>query len=300
MAYNMNDDNECPICFHEMLFPKQVDCCKRRFHEDCLKKWYAKSPTCPCCRSNAKQSIPILPINLLINRYNMNRDMIDRYIGMPVPRNIENDVEIAAIYNKYKELSRIEFTQQKRNQMFHELAVLKLKRSAVVIPEGEVPVVREPVARQLVVEDAPKKKRGRPLGSKNKPKDNNVEQIKPSKNNKVSREEIMAILNNKRQEDLNKEIKEAEEIREAIKESEANQARVQKEENERIAKEADEIREAIKESEANQARVQKEIEEEQERILQKKKEMEANPIKMAGNAALKRAIINILEKGGYK
>jgi hypothetical protein len=36
-----------------------------------------------------------------------------------------------------------------------------------------------------------------------------------------------------------------------------------------------------------------------EELAKKEAERVANPIKMAGNAALKRAIISILDKGGY-
>jgi len=47
----MTDDNDCPICYNMMDAPYTNPCCKNRFHIDCLRNWYNRSKSCPCCRS---------------------------------------------------------------------------------------------------------------------------------------------------------------------------------------------------------------------------------------------------------
>ena len=252
---NPEQDNECPICFHDMLFPKQVQCCNRRFHEDCLNKWYAKSPTCPNCR--VKHDAPVL--NIVLNRIENNRNhhandhhhilqlfynFYNReFKNAIIPETVGIDKEIDEICRKYAHLIRVEFIYRHQVKMINELAKLyKNRQDKRFIAEFEPNLVDPP------------KKRGRPLGSKNKPKDplnNEVKKISRQEKEKKERENRIA-----RQEELNKAI-------------------AKKKEEERIAKEAV----------ANEERI--------------RKENEANPIKMAGNAALKRAIINILDKGGY-
>jgi flagellar biosynthesis GTPase FlhF len=256
-------DNECPICFHDMLFPKQVPCCNRRFHEDCLNKWYAKSPTCPNCR--VKHDASVLKRIENNRNHNDHRHILQLFYNFYnrefrnaiIPETVGIDTEIDEICRKYAHLIRVEFIYRHQGKMINELAKLYKNRQAQrFIAEFEPNLVDPP------------KKRGRPLGSKNKPKDplnNDVKKISRQEKEKKERENRIAM-----QEELNKAIakkKEDERI--------ANEAIAKKKEEERIANEAI----------ANEERI--------------RKENEANPIKMAGNAALKRAIINILDKGGY-
>jgi hypothetical protein len=169
--------------------------------------------------------------------------------------------------------------------MINELSRLYKSRQAQRFIEAIQPVL-----------DEPPKKRGRPVGSKNKPKNPLANEIKKeSRQEKEKREHENRIVNmlkkyniiekrQEQQEDLNQAIaKKKEEDRIA------NEELAKKKEAERIANE-----ELAKKKEAE--RIAKEAIENEERI---KKELESNPIKMAGNAALKRAIISILEKGGY-
>jgi len=278
-AYAINDtnpvccaenDKECPICFHDMLFPKQVPCCKRNFHEDCLNKWYAKSPTCPNCRASKNKGLdpksPYFMLQLFYNYYNReNRNAI-------IPKKVGIDKEIDEICNRYAYYGRVEFIQRHQGKMITELGKLHISRNAKIFNAEMAPFL-----------DDPPKKRGRPLGSKNKPKNPIANEVK--KENKIEKEKKereIRIRNmlleyniiEKRQKELNQAIakkKEEERI--------ANEELAKKKEEERIANE-----ELAKKKEA-------------ERIA--KEELESNPIKMAGNAALKRAIINILDKGGY-
>ena len=238
-------ENECPICFHDMLFPKQVPCCKRRFHEDCLNKWYAKSPTCPNCRASKNRSIdpksPYFMLQLFYNYYNReNKNTI-------IPKTVGIDKDIDEICNRYAYYRRIEFMEKYQGKMITELSKLYISRNAQQFLSDFEPDI-----------DNSPKKRGRPLGSKNKSKDNTVK--KESKLEKEKKERENRIANmlkeyniiEKRQEELNHVI---------IKKKE-----------EEIAKK-------------NEEKI--------------KKIHESNPVKMAGNAALKRAIIGILDKGGY-
>ena len=43
--------NECPICFEDMVVPTKLNCCKNKFHKECINKWYnyTHSYECPCC-----------------------------------------------------------------------------------------------------------------------------------------------------------------------------------------------------------------------------------------------------------
>jgi hypothetical protein len=174
-----------------------------------------------------------------------------------IPETVGIDKEIDEICKKYAHHIRVEFIQRHQSKMINELAKLYKSRDAKrFIAEFEP-----------ILDNAPKK-RGRPLGSKNKPKDPLNNEIK-----KISRQE--------------KEKKERE--NRIARQDELNEAIAKKKEEERIAKE-----ELAKKKE--EERIAKEAIANEERI---RKENEANPIKMAGNAALKRAIISILDKGGY-
>ena len=235
-------ENECPICFHDMLFPKQVPCCKRRFHEDCLNKWYAKSPTCPNCRASKKKGIdpksPYFMLQLFYNYYNReNKNTI-------IPKTVGIDKDIDEICNRYAYYRRIEFMEKYQGKMITELSKLYKSRNAQQFLSDFEPDI-----------DNSPKKRGRPLGSKNKPKDNTVK--KESKLEKEKKERENRIANMLKEYNIIGKRKQQQE--------ELNQAIAKKKEAERIAKE----------------------------------ELESNPVKMAGNAALKRAIIGILDKGGY-
>ena len=44
---------ECPICAQEMESRWAVEPCGHTFHGNCIKKWIARSATCPMCRGNA-------------------------------------------------------------------------------------------------------------------------------------------------------------------------------------------------------------------------------------------------------
>uniref|UniRef100_A0A6C0IZP3 RING-type domain-containing protein n=1 Tax=viral metagenome TaxID=1070528 RepID=A0A6C0IZP3_9ZZZZ len=239
-------ENECPICFHDMLFPKQVPCCKRRFHEDCLNKWYAKSPTCPNCRASKKKGIdpksPYFMLQLFYNYYNReNKNMI-------IPKTVGIDKDIDEICNKYAYYRRIEFIEKYQGKMINELAKLYKNRNSQRFNEEINHYIDNPVP----------KKRGRPLGSKNKPK-NPLEIMvkKESWQEKEKKERENRIVNMIKEYNIIGKRKQQQE--------ELNQAIAKKKEDECIAKE----------------------------------ELESNQVKMAGNAALKRAIIGILDKGGY-
>ena len=249
-------DNECPICFHDMLFPKQVPCCKRRFHEDCLNKWYAKSPTCPNCRASKNKnpdSKHHFVLQLFYNYYNR------EFRNEVIPKTVGVDKEIDDICKKFAYYGRAEFSLRYQGKMINELAKLYKSRQAQRFNEEIEPFIVDPP-----------KKRGRPIGSKNKPKDQLDNKVKKeSKQEKEKRERKNRIVNMSKEYNINVE----------KKQQELNEAIEKKKEEERLAKEA----EAKKK--------------EEERLA--KEELESNPIKMAGNAALKRAIINILDKGRY-
>lgn len=248
----VNHDKECPICFHDMLFPKQVSCCKRQFHEDCLNKWYAKSPTCPNCRASIDKKAVSKHHFVLQAFYDFYNKEFKNAI---IPKIVGVDKEIDEICRRYAYLIRIEFLQRHSGKMINELAKLyKSRNSQRFIAEFE-PII-----------DDPPRKRGRPIGSKNKPKD--------PKESKVKKESIREKEKKEREIRIVNMLKEYNIIVEK-KQEELNEAIEKKKEDEQFAKEA----------KANEERI--------------KKELESNPVKMAGNAALKRAIINILDKGGY-
>jgi len=151
-------DNDCPICFHDMLFPKQVSCCKRRFHEDCLNKWYSKSPTCPNCRApKDKAQNVIQPNSTLQSFYNFYNN---EFRNTVLPKTVGIDREIDEICRKYSYMIRVEFIQRHQGRMINELAKLYKNRNAQRFNEEIKHYIDNPVP----------KKRGRPLGSKNKPK----------------------------------------------------------------------------------------------------------------------------------
>jgi hypothetical protein len=260
-----------------MLFPKQVPCCKRNFHEDCLNKWYAKSPTCPNCRAS-KNRIPNADLpyyHALQSFYNFyNREFANSII----PKYVGADREIDEICRKYANMIRVEFMLRHQSRMINELARLYKSRQAQRFIAEIQPVI-----------DEPPKKRGRPVGSKNKPKNPLANEVKKvSRQEKEKKERENRILNMLKEYNIIDKRQEQQE--------ELNQAIAKKKEEERIANEelAKKKEELAKKKEDE--RIAKEAIENAERI---KKEAESNPIKMAGNAALKRAIISILDKGGY-
>ena len=44
------EDEECPICYEPMGYPRFRTCCKHEFHHSCLSKWNKHS--CPTCRGS--------------------------------------------------------------------------------------------------------------------------------------------------------------------------------------------------------------------------------------------------------
>jgi len=281
-------DNDCPICFHDMLFPKQVSCCKRRFHEDCLNKWYSKSPTCPNCRApKDKAQNVIQPNSILQSFYNFYNN---EFRNTVLPKTVGIDREIDEICRKYSYMIRVEFIQRHQGRMINELAKLYKNRNAQRFNEEIKHYIDNPVP----------KKRGRPLGSKNKPK-NPLEIMvkKESRQEKEKKERENRIVNMiKEYNIIGKRKQQQEELNQAIaKKNEADRIAkeelAKKNEADRIAKE-----ELAKKKEAEHiAKEELAKKKEAERIA--KEELKLNPVKMAGNAALKRAIIGILDKGGY-
>lgn len=153
----MNDDNECPICFHEILFPQQVDCCKKRFHESCLSKWYSKSLTCPCCRNtknigNENNKIAIFNefFNNYYNRHGDNMLPINERQRMPIPRLTKSNHEIVAIFTKYAHHSKEDFTRQIKDNMFDELRNLIHKKNIMKVQQKAEHEARHPIIPQVV------------------------------------------------------------------------------------------------------------------------------------------------------
>ena len=175
---DVDSDNECPICFHDMLFPKQVSCCNKHFHVDCLNKWYAKSPTCPNCRAS-KNKNPDSKHHFVLQRfYNYyNREFRNEVI----PKTVGVDKEIDDICKKFAYYGRVEFSLRYQGKMINELAKLYKSRQAQRFNEEIDPFIVDPP-----------KKRGRPLGSKNKTK----EQKEIEALNKKKHEEEVKIRKN--------------------------------------------------------------------------------------------------------
>jgi hypothetical protein len=203
---DVDSDNECPICFHDMLFPKQVSCCNKHFHVDCLNKWYAKSPTCPNCRAQKNKvfdkKYPYFMLQLFYNRYNRENG------NTIVPKTVGIDNEIDVICNKYALCKRIEFDEKYKSQMIRELSSLTIRRSF------QQAILEQ--ANNLTHVNDPPKKRGRPLGSKNKTKEQKeIEALNKKKHEeevKIRKNQIKDMLiefninniNNKRQEQQDK------------------------------------------------------------------------------------------------
>jgi hypothetical protein len=173
-----------------MLFPQQVDCCKKRFHENCLNNWYAKSPTCPCCRCPKNIGVENNEIEIFNEFFNVYYNS-NSYIlppmeerqRMPIPRLTKTNHEIVAIFTKYARYTDAEFSRQLINMQFNEICNLIHKIKQQEAQQARLQRIQQPPQEAVEIVQ---KKRGRPIGSKNKPR-----VIK-----RVSGEEIMAILNN--------------------------------------------------------------------------------------------------------
>ena len=51
----MEHQEKCPICLEVILDQCQKQkCCSKKFHADCLKKWFKINSKCPLCRSEPK------------------------------------------------------------------------------------------------------------------------------------------------------------------------------------------------------------------------------------------------------
>lgn len=54
------DYGQCGICFENMTFlkSKKLDC-NHLFHKSCIERWYLNKTTCPLCREECGQLLPI-------------------------------------------------------------------------------------------------------------------------------------------------------------------------------------------------------------------------------------------------
>jgi hypothetical protein len=61
---------ECVICMEDSIDVKNIKCCKKSFHDDCLKKWIKNSnePSCPCCRHKMNKSLTIVALKCIFCR----------------------------------------------------------------------------------------------------------------------------------------------------------------------------------------------------------------------------------------
>ena len=52
-ATNDDDDSSCPICLMSFasFFSVNMQCCRQKFHRNCLELWFRRVNTCPLCRS---------------------------------------------------------------------------------------------------------------------------------------------------------------------------------------------------------------------------------------------------------
>lgn len=56
------EEGDCSVCLEAFTPERQVKClpeCKHKFHEECLRAWYARGDTCPVCRSRFSKPLEL-------------------------------------------------------------------------------------------------------------------------------------------------------------------------------------------------------------------------------------------------
>lgn len=51
-------DTTCSICQEAMIVGTRLNRCQHAFHTECINQWFTRSPMCPMCRADIRETTP--------------------------------------------------------------------------------------------------------------------------------------------------------------------------------------------------------------------------------------------------